>query len=100
MVKQCDPRVFARCPYQKSCVSLEHAKFLEGSDCDLFNQKVLNTPITNADHIRAMTNRELAVFLHTVTRACADRNCGSCPIGPQNCAVMLAWIKQPETGWD
>lgn len=66
---KCDPRAFARCPYNKTCVPVEEATFTVGSDCDLFNQKVLRTPITHADSIRGMTDRELAVFLYTVTRA-------------------------------
>ena len=48
---KCDPRAFARCPYNKTCVHVEKATFTEGSDCDLFNQKVLCTSITNADSI-------------------------------------------------
>lgn len=92
---QCDPRVFARCPYNRTCVSIDNARFPEGSDCDLFSQKVLAARITNADHIRTMTDRELAAFLHTVTRACADHNCGGCPIGQENCIVMLHWVKLP-----
>lgn len=96
---KCDPRVFTRCPYKKSCGSLEHANFEQGSDCDLFNQKVLNTPVTIADRIRGMEDMELAMFLHTITRACADRKCEECPIGENNCTVMLHWIRQPELEW-
>ena len=60
---KCDPRVFARCPYKGSCVSLEHAEFTEGSDCDRFNQKVLNAPVTNGDRIRMMNDMELSKLL-------------------------------------
>ena len=98
MLIKCDPRAFARCPYKKTCVSLEHAEFAQGSDCDIFNKKILEKPTTNADAIRGMSDRELADFLHTITRACADRACDSCPIGPQNCIVMLYWVKKPEGG--
>lgn len=93
---KCDPRAFARCPYNKTCDPVGQATFQEGSDCDQFNRKVLSTPVTNADGIRGMSDRELAVFLYTATRACADRNCASCPIGPENCIVLLSWLKQPE----
>lgn len=34
---KCDPRAFARCPYNKTCVSVEMAEFTEGSDCHRFN---------------------------------------------------------------
>lgn len=60
---KCDPRVFARCPYKGSCVSLEQAEFAEGSDCEKFNQKVLNAPVTNGDKIRMMNDTELARLL-------------------------------------
>lgn len=91
---KCDPRVFARCPYKGSCVTIEKAVFPEGSDCDLFNRKVLQTPITNADHIRGMSDIELSTFLYTVTRACADHACDNCPIGEGNCTVLMYWLRQ------
>lgn len=97
MLLKCDPRAFARCPYKGSCVNLEEAEFTEGSDCDLFNKRILERPITNADKIRGMSDRELATFLYTATRACADHDCGNCPIGQQNCIVMLHWLRKPET---
>lgn len=96
VMPRCDPRAFARCPYNKTCVPIEEATFTEGSDCDQFNQKVLRTPITNADRIRGMSDMELANFLYTLSRACADRNCAACPIGEGNCTVMLYWLKQTE----
>lgn len=91
----CDPRAFARCPYNKTCVSPEQTEFVEGSDCDLFNQKVLEKPMTEADNIRRMSDVELSLFLYEVTRCCADKNCAACPIGEQNCIVMLYWLRQP-----
>ena len=93
---KCDPRAFARCPYNKTCVSAEKACFTEGSDCDLFNQKILQTPITNADNIRGMSDRELATFLYTLSHSCADHACLTCPIGVGNCQVLLAWLKRPK----
>lgn len=93
---KCDPRAFARCPYKGSCVNLEEAEFAEGSDCDLFNKRILERPITNADKIRGMSDLELSFFLHNITRACADHDCSSCPIGEQNCIVMLYWLKKSE----
>lgn len=97
-VLKCDPRVFARCPYNKTCVSPEEATFTEGSDCHQFNQRVLNTPVTHFDRIRMLNDREMAAYLYSLTRACADRKCGECPIGPTNCIVMLHWGRQPEMG--
>lgn len=93
---RCDYRAFARCPYNKTCVSVEETEFAEGSDCDLFNQKILRNPMTQGDYIRQMTDLELSVFLYTTTRACADKNCNACPIGPNNCSVILHWLRQPK----
>ena len=93
---KCDPRAFARCPYNKTCASVEEATFSEGSDCDQFNQKVLRTPITNADRIRGMSDMELATFLYTATRSCSSHECTNCPIGEANCPVLLHWLRQPE----
>ena len=90
---KCDPRAFARCPYNKTCITPEQTEFEEGSDCFLFNKKVLSNAITNGDYLRGMSDMELASFLHTITRACADRNCAACPIGESNCTVMLYWVK-------
>ena len=47
---KCDPRAFARCPYKATCAPIEEATFMEGSDCDLYNQKVLRTPLTKHHH--------------------------------------------------
>lgn len=97
MLLKCDPRAFARCPYNATCISADQAEFAENSDCFLFNKKILETPATNADKIRGMSDIELATFLYTATRACADNDCGSCSIGQQNCMVMLHWLRKPET---
>lgn len=93
---KCDPRAFARCPYRNSCISVEMAEFTEGSDCHRFNNKVLDMPPTNGDRIRGMDDRELAVFLTTITRACADHACVRCPIGNPACIAMIHWVKQEE----
>ena len=93
---KCDPRVFARCPYHATCISVDQAEFAEGSDCHIFNKKVLEKTPTHGDGIRTMSDMELANFLYTATRACADHDCGNCPIGKQNCIVMLYWIKKPK----
>ena len=97
MIK-CDPRAFARCPYNKTCAPVGMAEFQEGSDCDLYNQRVLQNPITNADRIRGMSDMEMATFLYTLSRSCADHVCEECPIGPDNCIVMLFWLRTDSEG--
>ena len=61
---KCDPRVFAQCPYKGSCVRLEDATFMEDSDCERFNKRVLSRPVTNGDRIRMMNDAELSEFLY------------------------------------
>lgn len=63
---RCSPEAFAKCPTRYICGKIEDATFTEGSECDLFNQSVMNMPITNADRIRAMSDGELEVFLINV----------------------------------
>lgn len=58
MVMNCDPRAYAQCPTRHLCGSLNDAQFMEGSDCDKFNQRILNQPMTYADRIRAMSDEE------------------------------------------
>ena len=60
---RCSPEAFAKCPTRHICGKIEDATFTEGSECDLFNQSVMNKPMTNADRIRAMSDGELEVFL-------------------------------------
>ena len=64
MIK-CDPRAIARCPFKKQCYGYDVEYFVEGSECDEFNKQLLTQPPTNADHIRAMNDEELAEFLST-----------------------------------
>lgn len=59
--KRCDPRARARCPDRKMC-ELD-AVFTEGSECDAFNYRCTEAPPTNADHIRAMTDEEMAGYM-------------------------------------
>lgn len=63
----------------------------EHEDCGLFKQK----PITNADHIRAMTDEELAELWWERV------DCGECPVHKeckltgQDCKrLALDWLKQ------
>ena len=90
---KCDPRAFARCPYQKSCGRIEEAEFSEGSDCHKFNQKILAKPITVADDIRAKSDPQLYLFLYTLIESCKTNNCGACPIGADNCKNLRGWLK-------
>lgn len=90
---KCDPRAFARCPYQKSCGRIEEAEFPEGSDCQKFNERILAKPITVADDIRAKSDPQLYLFLYTLIESCKAKACGACPIGADNCTSLKSWLK-------
>lgn len=87
MIK-CDPRAIARCPYKRPCG--DNPYFLDGSDRDKFNQKVLEPPPTNADRIRSMSDEELADFIQTPF---CDLIPGKCGGACHDCT--LDWLQQP-----
>lgn len=61
---KCSPEAREKCPFDHPCDSEEKAYFEEGSPCDEFNKALIpSPPPTNADHIRAMSDEELARFL-------------------------------------
>lgn len=61
MVIRCDPRAYAQCPTHEACgPCAADCEYMEGSDCDLFNQHILSRPMTGGDKIRAMSNDEMA----------------------------------------
>lgn len=59
---RCSVEAFARCPTRHLCERREDTIFIEGSECDLFNQQVAAKPMTNGDRIRAINDYELAVL--------------------------------------
>ena len=90
MVK-CDPRAKARCPYKKQCCGDNEGYFVEGSECDKFNQRILEPPPTNADHIRSLNDEELAEFI------ASQRVCQICHRRLNNCFPedVGNWLRQP-----
>lgn len=75
MIK-CDPRAYAKCQTRQYCgPSAADCDYMEGSECDRFNQLVLSRPMINGDRIRSMTDNDLAEFLCSITD-CFD---GKCP---------------------
>ena len=59
---RCSNEAFAQCPTRALCGSPQEATFVEGSECDRFNQEVAEKPLTNGARIRAMSDAELADF--------------------------------------
>lgn len=92
MIK-CDPRAKAKCPFKDPCCGEEDGYFVEGSDCDKFNQEVLAPPPTNADRIRAMSDEELAKILGD---KCICPPIGECAKASGDCEkCWFEWLKQP-----
>ncbi len=61
---KCDPRAYSKCPTRLFCGSCAaEAGYMEGSECDRFNQKVLKQPQSIADRVRVMSDEEMAVWL-------------------------------------
>lgn len=92
-MKRCDPRAYAQCPDRERCGLNIHTYFTEGSECDKFNQRVLEAPMTNADRIRAMNDEELAaafadaVYYGVTSKKCNDRS--------EAIDAWIDWLKQP-----
>ena len=98
MVK-CDPRAKARCPYKKQCCGDNEGYFVEGSECDKFNQRILEPPPTNADHIRSLSDEELARALCAIagSHGC-DGECVGLPYCQPGHNGMIDWLRQPWEG--
>lgn len=97
MIK-CAARARARCRFKNSCCGDEIAYFLEGSECDKFNQKILASHPTNADHIRAMSDEELVDFLDRWAMGDIDYAKTFCDLcnGQFECdQCRLDWLQQP-----
>ena len=77
----------------KGCVVDEHFGI-----CPLSNTRLPDVPVTdvgktNADHIRSMTDEELADVLCVSCAFCACHPLDNCP--PSCQAGVLEWLKQP-----
>lgn len=98
-MKKCDPRAFAKCPYREMCGDISNALFADGSECDEFNEKVIEQPMTNSDRIRAMSNEELAKAIEArCTYNLCEIVCGnSCNAFSKNECLLkiLDWLQQP-----
>lgn len=55
---RCSPKAYAQCPDRHLCGPIEDATFTETSECAAFNRSVEDKPITSADHIQAMGDKE------------------------------------------
>ena len=65
-MKKCSAKAFATCPDRTVCGSLNEVVYMEGSDCEKFNEAADKQPLTNADRLRAMSDEELSEFLCSI----------------------------------
>lgn len=101
-MKRCSIDAFARCPLNERCGDFRDAAFMEGSECDAFNQAVLNRPRTNADHIRNMSDGDLASYLDDIAGDDFSRNyCDGhhCTGAADECSqCLLRYLQSPVKG--
>lgn len=71
---KCDPRAYAECPTRQYCgASAADCDFMEGSECDQFNQQVLSRPIITHMDVSFFDKQEIhpnctvQVLTNTVT---------------------------------
>ena len=76
-MKKCSAKAFAMCPDRAVCGSLNEVVYMEGSDCEKFNEAADKQPMTNADRIRAMSDEELSEFLCDILSEDRD-GCSEC----------------------
>ena len=99
---KCSPEAFAKCPNRLYCGSYpSECSFTEGSDCDKFNQSVEDSPKTNADRIRAMSDEELAKVFEGGFHCekCSEGDKGKKNICDLKCEEhCLQWLKQSAEG--
>ncbi len=93
---RCSPKAYAKCPDRHLCGPIEDATFAEDSECATFNQKVEAKSMTNADRIRAMSDKELAEFIGNDSLCDRIQSEGIwCEEHPvcENC--LTVWLQQP-----
>ena len=94
MIK-CSPEAYEKCECKgRHCQSPEEAYFLEGSDCDKFNQEVLAVPKTRADRIRSKSDEALALH-HCKFLAAVMDHVGLWFDAEAAQSAILEWLQQP-----
>jgi hypothetical protein len=102
---RCSEKAFAMCPTRHLCGNRDEATFTDDSECAEFNRYVDKMPMTNADRLRDMSDKELALFLseryanESVLRV---RDQGYNPTATQIKALRerlyltwMQWLRQP-----
>ena len=104
-MQRCSEKAFAMCPHRHGCGTIHEATFTDDSECAEFNRRVDEMPMTNADRIRAMNDRELAWFLaekYAHEAVLRLRDSGHEPTATEIKALTerlyypwVRWLKQP-----
>lgn len=93
---KCSPEAREKCPFDHPCDSDDKAYFEEGSACDIFNKKLIPPPPpTNADHIRSMTDEELAVMFAMIRADLTRLDRSVRPYSGRDVNENYDWLKQP-----
>lgn len=101
-MKYCSMDAFVRCPLDERCKNFREACFVEGSECDSFNQSILNRPMSAADQIRNMSDKELAAYLLDIAgdgfsrKYCDSRHCTDADDACDLC--LLRYLQSPVNG--
>lgn len=57
---KCTEEAYKKCPFSKSCGDAENAIFMDGSDCDKFNQSIKQTTVDAVPVVRCRECRYYA----------------------------------------
>ena len=57
---KCTEEAYKKCPFSKSCGDAENAFFMDGSDCDKFNQSIKQTTVDAVPVVRCRECRYYA----------------------------------------
>ena len=106
MVK-CHPRAYEKCPTRHLCGSIHEAVFMEGCKCDIFNQRILNQPMTEGDRFRTLSDEDLADTIYDLNMEgtfCTNRKecfekLNKDEITDEMCKkCLLEWLRKPAEG--
>lgn len=64
---KCSKEAFEKCPFQRNCGGAEDAFFLDGSDCDKFNQSIKRTTVDAVPLSELTTLRDTLYDMDAIT---------------------------------
>lgn len=94
-MQRCSEKAYAMCPMRHLCGPIDDATFTDDSECAVFNRKVEDKPMTNADRIRTMNTYELAVFFAKTKAALHLADLPVIAYAAQDRNDNLQWLMKP-----